>query len=386
MPIGSPKRRKSTQPPHNANGLELADAPTLPTTANDNGATTRHSFLLRFTSAITLFIVTFVAVNLLGELLRPRFDASFLVLPLAPTDWWMTRLLAAATVALLLWSLIAPIRNTAAYAVAQSFLGVYSICALRIVLAAWLPFCRGELSRIMPPAYGLLLLAILIAQILRLRHLHKTAPAPQSGRGPRRPLMGAILFCAVGGGFLMAQLFLFSHGRDIDGEWDCMVVMGAAVLFDGRPAPVLQERIQTACDLYWRDAAPLMICSGGRVSDNFTEPDAMRRYALNNCRVPPSAIWLDDEGINTWATTQNTRQTMTEQRWQRALIVTHDYHISRTWLSFRRAGITASGVPAKRQGFHPRRDLRSTARECAAWVYYFFRPLWDSSRGSNPEE
>lgn len=198
------------------------------------------------------------------------------------------------------------------------------------------------------------------------------------GRAARSSLKRASSFLIalgiVAGSFLLAQLYLFSS-ISLPKRADCIVVMGSAVNQDGTPSRHLVDRTRTGCEMFRRGLSENVILSGG-VTHGVSEPRAMAEFAAG-LGVPPEALVLDEEGYSTYGSAESVRRIMRERGWRTALIVSHDYHLSRTWLAFHRAGIDAYTVPAVRSKFLLRHTLFQTFRESAAWVYYYFRPFWE---------
>jgi uncharacterized SAM-binding protein YcdF (DUF218 family) len=148
------------------------------------------------------------------------------------------------------------------------------------------------------------------------------------------------------------------------------VVLGAGVDAQGRPSLALSDRVETACRLYHEGLAPLLIFSGGPgPAAGVHETDAMRDLALAR-GVPPHAIVLDRDGLTTDATVRNTEEIFDARRLKRVLVVSHNYHLPRVKLAYRRVGHEVYTVPAEQS-----RGLVRTpyyvAREVAAlWVYW----------------
>ncbi len=114
-----------------------------------------------------------------------------------------------------------------------------------------------------------------------------------------------------------------------------------------------------------------------------SEPEAMAETAAG-MGIPSQAYLLDEEGSSTYDSARSVRWIMRMRGWRTALVVSHDYHLSRTWLAFRRAGIRVRTVPADRSEFFLKPTLFQTFRESAAWTYYYFRPLWEPPRETRP--
>jgi uncharacterized SAM-binding protein YcdF (DUF218 family) len=151
---------------------------------------------------------------------------------------------------------------------------------------------------------------------------------------------------------------------------DVAIVFGARVYKDGRLSDALEDRIRTACGLYRDGLVQRIAVSGGPGSGAVTEATAMRNYAINH-GVRAVDISVDDGGINTEATVQNTIPMLHRWHAQRVLVVSHFYHLPRIKLAFQRAGVQVFTVPA-RQGRLLGQIPFNMAREIAAfWKYYF---------------
>jgi len=325
--------------------------------------------------AVGFCLVVFSGANLVGALCRPGFDANILCLPLAPTHWWGSRAAVAVVTALLGWSLVRPLRSPWLYVPAQALLLLVAGSAVADGIGRWCPFLRSEVTDFLPLGYLACVVAALLSQVVRIRRDVRSSRS--TGRAGRRQRVAATLLWAavVVGLFLAAQFFLLGRARQVR-RADCAVVMGAGVLPSGRPSRSLRERTRTACLLYLNGGVKYLIFSGGPVYGSFTEPKSMARFA-RSMGVPEEAVLLDEGGNSTYDTVVNVRRMMAARQWQTALIVSHDYHLSRACLAFRRAGIAAYPLPAERSGFVYRKECFSLLRECPAWIYYFVRPLWE---------
>ncbi|MDO4281673.1 MAG: YdcF family protein, partial [Peptococcaceae bacterium] len=86
-------------------------------------------------------------------------------------------------------------------------------------------------------------------------------------------------------------------------ERDAILVLGAGIMADGSPSPVLEERLDSAVQLYAGGASEKIIVSGGTDAAD-SEISAMRNYLLHH-DVPASAIISDHDGYNTYASVYN---------------------------------------------------------------------------------
>ncbi len=154
------------------------------------------------------------------------------------------------------------------------------------------------------------------------------------------------------------------------------VVFGAGLLRDGRPSPLLRERVETAADLYLTGKVEKILMSGDNRFVNYNEPAAMREYALR-LGVPDSAIVLDYAGRRTYDTCYRALAIFGVAD---AILVTQDYHLSRTIYTCRTLGINATGVAAKRSTTYLRlppildNGRESLATWGAFWELYISHP------------
>jgi uncharacterized SAM-binding protein YcdF (DUF218 family) len=165
---------------------------------------------------------------------------------------------------------------------------------------------------------------------------------------------------AVAGPALLL-LHLFSFGAtDYVRPARAIVVFGARVYADGSPSLAVDDRVKHGVRLYHAGIAPKLILSGAP-----DEVPTMRRLALQG-RVPESALVLDPDGVNSYATLANLKE-------KDVVAVSHYYHLARIKLTARRMGIACATSPCpmtRRLAKEP----YFVARECAAFVsYYLFR-------------
>jgi uncharacterized SAM-binding protein YcdF (DUF218 family) len=155
---------------------------------------------------------------------------------------------------------------------------------------------------------------------------------------------------------------------------DAVIVLGAAVWAGGKPSPTLLRRTQHGAALVLRGKAPFLIVTGGTGRHPPAEALVMRDIAIGE-GVAEHAIIVEDQGKNTLESGRACRAIMRSRVWTRALIVTDDFHISRTLLIFRSLGIEAeaSAAPGARRYFGPARWAFYWLRELAAWPWTLLR-------------
>lgn len=123
---------------------------------------------------------------------------------------------------------------------------------------------------------------------------------------------------------------------------DCIIVLGCKVEADGRPAPMLTDRLERGIALYQAGAAPKLLMSGDHGQAEYDEVNAMKQYAID-AGVPSSDIFMDHAGFSTYETMYRAGAVFDAKR---VLVVTQEYHLYRALYLARALGLDAYGVPA----------------------------------------
>lgn len=175
-----------------------------------------------------------------------------------------------------------------------------------------------------------------------------------------RGVAAAAFFSIIVVGLLYSYIEWFGH-RVRPEHADVIILLGAAVWPNG-PSPALLERISLAESLYLQGYAPKIITTGGIGSLNSIPEGAAARQVLISRGIPAGAI-LDE--VNSHSTRENlveARKIMQRYGWQRAIIVTHDYHLLRALSEARSLKIDASGAGVHETAmFRPPLVLREVA-------------------------
>jgi len=134
------------------------------------------------------------------------------------------------------------------------------------------------------------------------------------------------------------------YGRNLEpGSADVIIVLGAAVWKDG-PSPALLERVSLAEDLYHKGYASAIITTGGTGTLNPTPEGTAARLTLITRGIPPDVIHEEVNSHNTRDNLSEAQKIMLSYGWQKAIIVTHDYHLLRAITEAQRLGIDALGA------------------------------------------
>jgi SanA protein len=140
------------------------------------------------------------------------------------------------------------------------------------------------------------------------------------------------------------------------------IVFGAGLTRDGRPTPVLRDRVETAVNLYHAGKVEKLLMSGDNRFEYYNEPAAMRQYALD-LGVPDEAIVLDFAGRRTYDTCYRAKAIFNLQE---AVLVTQRFHLARALFTCTQMGLKATGVVADRRTYFPISRLSWQIREIPA--------------------
>ena len=121
-----------------------------------------------------------------------------------------------------------------------------------------------------------------------------------------------------------------------------VIVLGASVHSDGKLSPILQDRVDTALDLYKKGKVKRFLLSGDNRSDDYNEVSAMRNYLLDRC-VPETIIFIDPAGLDTFDSMYRSRKIYDIPN---AVVVTQDFHLPRTLFIAQNLGLNYIGFPA----------------------------------------
>ena len=149
------------------------------------------------------------------------------------------------------------------------------------------------------------------------------------------------------------------------------IVFGAGLWRDGTATPVLQDRIQTAANLYFAGKVEKLLMSGDNRFVEYNEPAVMRNVALT-LGVPEEDIVLDYAGRRTYDTCYRAKAIfgVTE-----AILVTQAFHLPRAIYLCNRLGVASVGVEADGQIYRKSTVLYWNIRELLATV----AALWEAN-------
>lgn len=150
------------------------------------------------------------------------------------------------------------------------------------------------------------------------------------------------------------------------------IVFGASVYSNGDLSPVLEDRVDTAIQLYNAKKVDRILVSGDNRHPSYNEPKTMREYILNHA-VEPRDVLIDFSGRSTYETCIRAREVFGLRR---AVLVSQGYHLPRALFIANRIGLDAVGMAGDLRlnqeiDYH---SAREWAAEVKAYYNLNFRP------------
>ena len=134
------------------------------------------------------------------------------------------------------------------------------------------------------------------------------------------------------------QSFIYSSVSDVPAQ-EAALVLGAAA-YPTRLSDILQDRVDTAIELYKAGKAKILIMSGAP-----NEVEKMAEYALKQ-GVKEEDVKQDPKGLNTLASVENAAKDH-----KALVIVTQNFHLPRAIFIARQLGIEAIGLSADKHEY-----------------------------------
>lgn len=140
-----------------------------------------------------------------------------------------------------------------------------------------------------------------------------------------------------------------------DEKADCILILGAGVK-DGKPKPMLRDRLLTGIELYKSGAAEKIIMSGDHGRADYDEVNVMRAFALEQ-GVSAEDIFLDHAGFSTYDSVYRAKNIFGAEN---IIIVSQKYHLYRALYIAKKLDVKAAGVSANLNtyGGQLKRDIR----------------------------
>ena len=140
-----------------------------------------------------------------------------------------------------------------------------------------------------------------------------------------------------------------------DEKADCILILGAGVK-DGKPKPMLRDRLLAGIEVYKSGAAEKIIMSGDHGRADYDEVNVMRAFALEQ-GVSAEDIFLDHAGFSTYDSVYRAKNIFGAEN---IIIVSQKYHLYRALYISEKLDVKAAGVSANLNtyGGQLKRDIR----------------------------
>jgi SanA protein len=169
-----------------------------------------------------------------------------------------------------------------------------------------------------------------------------------------------------------AKAYTIADINKVPSKYTC-IVLGAHVGNDGTPSIVLADRLEAALNLYLQGKVKRFLLTGDHGRINYDEVNNMKRY-LQDKGVPQQDIFLDHAGFDTYNSMVRAKEIFLVTD---AIIVTQEFHISRSIYIARKKGIDAYGFSATMSDTKPLNYLKF--RESIACMKAFWEVVINRS-------
>ena len=175
-----------------------------------------------------------------------------------------------------------------------------------------------------------------------------TGGRPRRRRWGRWIMLVALAVVLGYGVYVVGSVVAASHVDQRD-HTEAIVVLGAAQ-WDGKPSPVLKERLDHALGLYRSGVAPEIVLTGSKQpSDRFTEAYSGFRYLLGK-GVPEKHMSLITDGRSTYESLAATNRVLSQRGVDRVTLVSDGYHNRRLQGIAGELGLDATVSPSTTGG------------------------------------
>lgn len=126
---------------------------------------------------------------------------------------------------------------------------------------------------------------------------------------------------------------------------DVAIVLGGGIE-DGKPRPLLRERLDKAAELLQRGSVSKLLLSGDNRFVDYNEPQVMKDYLIEEKAVNPSLLYLDNAGRSTYETCERAAKVFSLDK---VILVSESTHLPRAIYLCKTFGIEAYGVQSDGQ-------------------------------------
>ena len=167
-----------------------------------------------------------------------------------------------------------------------------------------------------------------------------------------------------------AKRILPSDSAELD-HADAALVLGCAV-YNGKPSPMLQDRLDTAIELYKDGKVSKLLMSGDHGKQYYDEVGTMKRYAID-AGVPSEDIFMDHAGFSTYESVYRAKEIF---QCDSIIVVTQKYHLYRALYLCDRMDLKSQGVSASLRSYPGQNyyDFREVLARNEAFLFGITKP------------
>ncbi len=184
-------------------------------------------------------------------------------------------------------------------------------------------------------------------------------------------IIGIIFFIGINATIIFWTRSSIVQVQDIEKPLDAVLVLGASVQWL-QLSPILQDRVETAIQLYQLRKTKKIIISWDNTKKYYNEVDAMYKYLINR-GIPSSAIITDIYWESTYKSIIHLRA-MWYTKYDTIWIVTQKFHLPRATFIAQFIWLKTLGISSDRASYT--NDEKYELRESFARVKAMFEALW----------
>lgn len=158
--------------------------------------------------------------------------------------------------------------------------------------------------------------------------------------------------------------------KDLPGDCDTVIVLGAGIRPDGTPCDILADRLDTGAKVYVRRISKTILLTGDKSGESHDEPNVMKNWIMNNytsVNIREEDLLIDNYGFCTFDSMYRAKNIFNIKT---AIISTNSYHLPRAIYIARRLGIEAYGIASDMREYD--RMKKYKRRELLAQIKDFF--------------
>lgn len=153
---------------------------------------------------------------------------------------------------------------------------------------------------------------------------------------------------------------------------DCIIVLGCKVYDDGKPCPLLSDRLERGTELYNQGVSKKLLMSGDHGKTDYNEVFTMKKYATDK-GINSGDVFMDHAGFSTYETMYRAKDIFKAKK---VVIVTQNYHLYRALYIAKALGLEAYGVSSDYNVYSGQnfREVREILARDKDFVTSIFKP------------